>query len=130
MTAVNVPKVKLNDMTQDELKALIERTVNQRLADWLRHEAVALDLANAYTWDQIRQHCPNEWVLVEALDAYTDDEHGKRIIPHMALIKALGDDSHVAWEAYKEAHHADRDREYYMLHTMHETLDIGVLGLL
>ena len=79
------------------------------------------------TWDEIRALFPHEWVLIEALDSYTDDEHGKRIIPHMSLIKACGTDSHDVWEAYKQANDADPAREYYFLHTDQETIDIGII---
>ncbi|MHB8627318.1 MAG: hypothetical protein ACYDBJ_11070 [Aggregatilineales bacterium] len=127
MTAVNITTAKVSDMTEDQLQAFIERTVNQRLADWLHREADTLDLANSYTWEQIRQQCPNVWVLIETLDAFTDKARGKRIIPHMRLIQAFEDDWRIAWAAYKETHHADLDREYYILHTIRETLDIGVL---
>jgi hypothetical protein len=79
------------------------------------------------TWDEIRQLVPHEWVLVEALDAYTDDEHGKRVISNLALIKTCGSDWHDAWNQYKQIHNTDIEREYYMLHTNRQALNIGVL---
>lgn len=76
-------------------------------------------------WQEIRGRHPHSWLVVEAFDAYTDK--GQRIIPHLELIADFGDDWQAAWERYKALHHADKQREYYMLHSDRETLDIGVL---
>ena len=91
------------------------------------NEADMRDPASSYTWEQVRQQHPNVWVLIEALDAYTDEAHGKRIIPHMRFIQAFGDDSHPALEQYKQLHHAHPEREYFFYHTIRETLDIGII---
>ncbi len=76
-------------------------------------------------WQELRLQHPHSWLLVEAFDAYT--EGNQRIIPHLELIAAFGDDWEAAWERYKALHHADKYREYYVLHTDREALDIGVL---
>lgn len=76
-------------------------------------------------WQEIREKHPNSWLVVEAFEART--EQGQRIIPHLELIAAFGDDWQSAWERYKSLHHADKSREYYMLHSDREQLDIGVL---
>jgi hypothetical protein len=78
-------------------------------------------------WQAIRQQHPASWVLVEAFNAYT--EAGQRVIPHLVLIAAFGDDWHEGWERYKALHHADRRREYYLLHTNRAELDIGVIDV-
>lgn len=77
------------------------------------------------TWDDIRRQHPHSWVLVEAIEAYTDG--AQRVIGEMRLIKAFGADWERAWESYKDTHHADRSREYYILHTDRQALDIGVI---
>lgn len=77
------------------------------------------------TWEKIRNEFPHRWLVVEAIDAYT--EGGKRIIPELQLVEVFNDDWHDAWECYKRVHAADIWREYYYLHTDREVLDIGVL---
>ncbi len=77
------------------------------------------------TWQEIRQKYPHRWVLVEALDAFTQGE--SRIIPTLQMVASFGDDWREVWEAYKQVHHADKWREYYYLHTDREELNIGVL---
>ena len=76
-------------------------------------------------WQEIRKRHPHSWLVVEAFEAYTDN--GQRVIPHLELIADFGDDWQAAWERYKALHHADKQREYYMLHSDREALDIGVL---
>jgi hypothetical protein len=77
------------------------------------------------TWQELRTLYPNRWVLVEALEAAT---HGnQRIISMLQFVDDFGDSWHNAWAHYKMLHHTDRQREYYILHTSKETLDIGVI---
>lgn len=76
-------------------------------------------------WQTLRTQYPHSWLLVEAFDASTEGD--QRIIPHLELIASFGSDWDAAWERYKSLHHADRRREYYVLHTDRETLDIGVI---
>lgn len=77
------------------------------------------------TWGEIRTQYPESWVVVEAFGAFT--ENGKRVIDHVELIASFGDDWERAWERYKSLHHADKRREYYMIHTHREEMDIGVI---
>jgi hypothetical protein len=79
----------------------------------------------AMNWQELRQNYPHSWLVVEAFGAYT--EGGQRVIPHLELIADFGADWEPAWERYKALHHADKHREYYMLHTDREILDIGVM---
>lgn len=76
-------------------------------------------------WQRIRELHPKNWVVVEALDGRT--ENGKRVIEQMSLHGVHGDDWKPAWEQYKTLHHTDKMREYYVLHTDREHLNIGVL---
>jgi hypothetical protein len=78
-------------------------------------------------WQTIRAMYPSRWLVVEAIDAYT--EGNQRVIPHMEVVSVFEDDWHQAWEYYKKVHHEDRWREYYMLHTNRETLNIGVMDM-
>ena len=76
-------------------------------------------------WQELRQNYPSNWLVVEAIDAFT--ENNQRIIPNLRFIAAFGSDWQAAWDHYKSLHRADKDREYYVLHTDRESLDIGVL---
>ncbi len=77
------------------------------------------------SWEEIRQQYPDRWVVVEALNAFT--KAGQRVIPDLLLVSIFGSDWHEAWEVYKQLHHADKNREYYVLHTEREVLEIGVI---
>jgi hypothetical protein len=79
-------------------------------------------------WQEIREQYPSRWMVVEAIDAYT--KGGERVIDKLEVVGAFGDDWQPAWELYKEVHHADRKREYYVLHTDRVELDIGVIDAL
>jgi hypothetical protein len=78
-------------------------------------------------WQAIREQHPQQWLVVEAFDAYS--ENGQRVIPHLEVIQAFGSDSMAAWSMYKSLHRADTNREYYVLHTDREELNIGVLDV-
>jgi hypothetical protein len=75
-------------------------------------------------WEKIRELHPGNWVVVLALDGRT--EKGQRIITRFALMDVCGDDWKPAWERYKELHREDKWKEYYVLHTDREELDITV----
>jgi len=77
------------------------------------------------TWQEIRDKYPHRWLVVEAIDAYT--EKGKRVINHLEVVGVFGDDWKEAWEHYEKLHDADKWREYYYLHTDRAELDIGVI---
>lgn len=76
-------------------------------------------------WQTIRAQYPNRWVLIEALDATTQDN--QRVISSIRLIASFGDDWREAWESYKTHHHKHPNREFYPVHTTREVLNIGVL---
>ena len=76
-------------------------------------------------WQELRSRYPDRWVLVEALDATT--EHGNRIIGGLILVGDFGSSWAEAWTHYKAHHHADKQREYYVLHTANEVLEVGVI---
>lgn len=72
-------------------------------------------------WNEIRERYPNQWLLVEAIDARTDT--GKRVLDELSVIDTF-DDSAEALRRYQELHRQARDREYYVLHTSRVELDI------
>ena len=73
------------------------------------------------TWQDIRHHFPHQWLLLEALEAYS--EQGKRIVKQLAVISSF-EDSIVAMKAYAKLHHEAPMREFYIFHTDREQLDI------
>lgn len=76
-------------------------------------------------WQQIREQYPHRWLVVEAVDAHT--EGALRVIDQLEVVVAFEDNWKPAWEHYKAVHDADRYREYYVLHTDREVLNIGVM---
>lgn len=75
-------------------------------------------------WADIRKIYPEQWVLIEALDAKT--EGNRRIIEHMDVIGSFADDGDSAFQRYTELHKLHKDREYYIYHTSNAVLNIGV----
>jgi hypothetical protein len=73
------------------------------------------------TWKDIRRNFPHQWLLLEALDAYS--EQGKRTVKQLAVISTFHD-SIVAMKAYAKLHHEAPVRELYVFHTDREQLDI------
>lgn len=73
-------------------------------------------------WNEIRERFPHQWLLVEAVEAHSDE--GKRVLDNIAVLQSFPDWP-TAMEDYKKLHHKDRQRELYVLHTDRECLDIG-----
>jgi len=72
-------------------------------------------------WEQIREHYPEQWVLVQAISAYS--KNSIRYLEELSVI-ANFPESTLAWKAYKKLHLADPTQEYYIFHTDHETLEV------
>jgi hypothetical protein len=83
-------------------------------------------------WQQIRNNYPSQWLLVEAIKAYTDGN--KRVVEDLAVVNAFPD-SHAALRSYVALHEQTPQREFYVVHTDREMLDIiqrkwvGIRGL-
>ena len=73
-------------------------------------------------WNEIRERFPEEWLLVEAVEAHSAE--GQRILDDIAVIQFFPD-SAAAWESYKKLHRKWPLREFLILHTSREHLDIG-----
>ena len=73
-------------------------------------------------WAEIRERFPHQWLLVEAVEAHSDE--GKRVLDDIAVIRTFPD-SVAAMKSYQELHRRDRQKEMYVLHTDRERLDIG-----
>jgi hypothetical protein len=72
-------------------------------------------------WQEIRQHYPQQWLLLEAIQAHS--EANKRILEQLAVIEAFPD-SITAMKHYARLHHDAPTRELYVFHTGRETLEI------
>ena len=78
-------------------------------------------------WQYLRDRFPNQWVLLEAYRAYTDEARGIRVIPHIEFIDAFGDDWIAVWKRYRELHELAPEREYIFYHTANERLEVVVM---
>ena len=72
-------------------------------------------------WQEIREHYPQQWLLLEALQAHS--EGNKRILDQLAILGTFAD-STSALRDYSQFHHEAPNRELYVFHTSRETLDI------
>lgn len=75
-------------------------------------------------WENVRKIYPEQWVLIEAINART--EGNKRIVENMAVIDSFADDGDRAFQKYIELHKVHREREYYIYHTSNQILSIGI----
>lgn len=73
------------------------------------------------TWEEIRSHYPHQWLLVEAIKAYS--ESGKRILEQISVI-SIFTDSVTAMKSYTQLHREAPERELYVFHTDREKLNI------
>lgn len=72
-------------------------------------------------WDEIRVHYPEQWLLIEAIQAHSDAD--KRILDDLSVLEIFGD-SAAAMRKYAMLHHQEPQRELYVFHTSREKLDI------
>lgn len=83
-------------------------------------------------WQDIRKHYPEQWLLVEAVEAHSAD--GKRFLEQLAVVDTFPD-SVTAMKRYAQLHRDMPAREYYVFHSSRETLEvierrwIGVRGV-
>lgn len=83
-------------------------------------------------WQEIRKHYPEQWLLVEAIEAHSDA--GKRILEQLAVIDTFPD-SATALKRYAQLDRAMPAREYYVFHSSRESLAVierpwfGVRGI-
>jgi hypothetical protein len=72
-------------------------------------------------WSTIREHYPEKWVLVEAIDATSVNSH--RVIEEMSVMSEFPD-SRQAWSEYKKIHIANPNREIYIFFTGNESIEV------
>jgi len=72
-------------------------------------------------WQEIRSHYPQQWLLIEAIQARS--EGNQRILDEISVIKTFLD-SRTAMQSYTKLQHESPQRELYVVHTKREKLDI------
>jgi len=72
-------------------------------------------------WEQVRQEYPNQWLLIEATAAHT--ENSTRVVEEIVVISSFDGAKH-ALQAYLAKHKQNPTQELYVAHTSREALDI------
>lgn len=73
-------------------------------------------------WSEIRNTYPNQWLLIEALEAKSTADH-KRELQKIAVIERC-ENGGAAFQSYRRYHRQHPLREYYFVHTSREKLEI------
>ncbi len=73
-------------------------------------------------WSDIRQNYPDEWLVIEAIEAETTTDH-KRHLKRIAVLERCSD-GQAAFIGYRHWHQKYPLREFYFLHTSREEPDI------
>jgi hypothetical protein len=73
-------------------------------------------------WYEIRRTFPNQWLIIEALQAHTTSDN-KREPDKIEVIERCAD-SISALQRYRHLHRVYPSREFYFVHTSREGLDI------
>ena len=73
-------------------------------------------------WSEIRKTYPNEWLVIEALQAHTTSDD-QRQLDKIAVLEQCPDGSN-AMKSYRRLHQNYPTREFYFVHTSREKLDI------
>ena len=72
-------------------------------------------------WKDIIEECPDSWILLEAIEAHSDQ--GKRVVDKLAVLDKFNN-SDEAMTAYRELHKKNPERELYVAHTKNRDLEI------
>jgi hypothetical protein len=73
-------------------------------------------------WQEIRTYFPQQWLLVEAIQARSESD--RRILEQLAVIGAF-DDQAAAESSRQQLQRQAPGRELYVFHTSQETLDVA-----
>ena len=72
-------------------------------------------------WEDVRKVYPQQWLVIEALEAYTHDQ--RRVLERIAVVEVcLNGDA--AFQSYRRLHKEHPEREFYFVSTDREELDI------
>lgn len=72
-------------------------------------------------WSDIRQSYPDQWLIIEALEAHTDEN--RRRLDRIAVVETCPDGS-AAIQSYRRLHKQYPLREFYFVHTSRDELEI------
>ena len=72
-------------------------------------------------WAEIRERYPNQWLIVDALEAHTEGD--RRKLDQMTVVEVCPDGA-AALRRYQELHRQHPQREFYFVHTARQELDI------
>ncbi|RPJ37397.1 MAG: hypothetical protein EHM35_06510 [Planctomycetaceae bacterium] len=73
------------------------------------------------TWQEVRKAYPSQWLVIEAIDAHT--EENQRVLDRIAVVETCPDGTS-ALHSYERLHREHPLREFYFVHTGREDLDI------
>jgi hypothetical protein len=73
-------------------------------------------------WSETCQTFPNEWLVIEALEAHTTPGT-QRELDNIIVVEQCSDGIS-AMQKYRRLHQEHPSREFYFLHTSREKLDI------
>ena len=71
-------------------------------------------------WQEIRKHYPEQWLLVEAIEAHS--AASKRVLEQLAVIDSFPNSA--ALKRYQQLHRIMPAREYYVFHSSREPLEV------
>lgn len=72
-------------------------------------------------WSKVREAYPEQWLIIEALAAHTQDN--QRLLDSIAVMETCVDGA-AAMQSYQRLHRDYPSREFYFVHTGREELDI------
>jgi hypothetical protein len=73
-------------------------------------------------WSEVRTVYPEQWLVVEALEAHTTED-SYRVPDRLAVIEACPDGA-TAMKRYRQIHQDFPQREFYFIHTSREELAV------
>src|SRR5688572_5199872 len=78
----------------------------------------------AMKWNEIRDHFPHQWLIIEAIEAHSENSH--RILECISVVKAFpnAEDSVPVIDCYRELQLKYPNRELYFIHTDREEIVI------
>lgn len=74
-------------------------------------------------WSKVREIYPEHWLVIEAMEAHTEDN--QRLLDQIAVVEVYADGA-AAMQSYRDLHRQYPLREFYFVHTNREKLDIRV----
>jgi len=84
-------------------------------------------------WQSVREAYPNQWLIIEAINAYTNPDH-LRVIDQLRVVEQCSDGTS-AFQRYRVLHTEYPEREFYFVRTSRKVLKIrevqwlGVRGI-